>query len=82
MEDIVYISMSFSLYWVVMGDFKNIISIEEKMGRVSHPTWLMRGFREATVFSGLGDSSLRESNSIGRILGVPRVGWQSLVEVK
>lgn len=35
------------LPWCVLGDFNDLLHIEDKRGRVDHPDWLFRGFREA-----------------------------------
>ncbi|XP_031120626.1 uncharacterized protein LOC116023757 [Ipomoea triloba] len=51
-----YLSSTSTLPWVVLGDFNDILWDYEKKGRVPHPTWLLRGFREAVRESGLGRS--------------------------
>ncbi|XP_031106154.1 uncharacterized protein LOC116010786 [Ipomoea triloba] len=38
-----------------MGDFNDLLWDWEKVGRVHHPEWLLRGFREAVSESGLTD---------------------------
>ncbi|XP_019160043.1 PREDICTED: uncharacterized protein LOC109156647 [Ipomoea nil] len=50
-----YLSSLNDLPWVLMGDLNDILDAREKMGRVPHPQWLMRGFREAVRASGLFD---------------------------
>ncbi|CAH9133147.1 unnamed protein product [Cuscuta epithymum] len=45
------------LPWLVMGDFNDILFASEKKGRVPHPPWLLRGFRDAVYGSGLHNVS-------------------------
>lgn len=44
-----------SLPWVVMGDFNDILHEKEKRGRLPHPSWLIRGFKETVETCGLRD---------------------------
>lgn len=46
------------LPWCVIGDFNDILSPDEKRGRVEHPHWLMRGFREVVNSCNLSDVAL------------------------
>nr|GMC63090.1 Retrovirus-related Pol polyprotein from transposon TNT 1-94 [Ipomoea batatas] len=41
--------------WMLMGDFNDVICLEEKISGAPQPQWLIRGFREAIDFSGLRD---------------------------
>ncbi|XP_019177735.1 PREDICTED: uncharacterized protein LOC109172940 [Ipomoea nil] len=50
-----YLSSLNDLPWVLMGDLNDILDAREKLGRVPHPQWLIRGFREAVRASGLYD---------------------------
>ncbi|CAH9106024.1 unnamed protein product, partial [Cuscuta epithymum] len=43
------------LPWLVMGDFNDLMFADEKRGRIPHPPWLLRGFREAVWASGLSN---------------------------
>jgi hypothetical protein len=43
------------LPWCIIGDFNDILSAEEKKGRVDRPNWLINGFREAVTDLGLID---------------------------
>lgn len=51
-----------NLSWVCMGDFNDLLTSEDKKGRVSHPQWLFRGFREAVNDSQLSDIPLSGYN--------------------
>lgn len=44
--------------WVIMGDFNDLLSKEEKSGGIPHPNWLYQGFRKAIVDSNLSDISM------------------------
>jgi len=46
--------------WCVMGDFNDLLSNEDKCGRVEHPFWLMQGFQEAVGDCGLRDIVLED----------------------
>lgn len=37
------------LPWCIIGDFNDILSVEDKQGSVDHPAWLFRGFREVVT---------------------------------
>lgn len=43
------------LPWCIVGDFNDIISVEEKRGGQAHPRRLMEGFSEAISDCGLQD---------------------------
>ena len=49
------LSTGSSLPWVCLGDFNDILSPDDKNGRVEHPAWLIRGFREVVSECGLSD---------------------------
>lgn len=36
-----------SLPWVCIGDYNDLLTSNDKRGRVEHPQWLFRGFQEA-----------------------------------
>ncbi|XP_073131315.1 uncharacterized protein [Henckelia pumila] len=44
-----------SLPWACIGDFNDLLSNEEKRGRLAHPTWCIRGFQEVVTECGLND---------------------------
>lgn len=50
-----FLSYQSTLPWAVIGDFNDILRVNEKKGRRRHPNWLISGFREALVDSGLSD---------------------------
>ncbi|CAH9078478.1 unnamed protein product [Cuscuta europaea] len=45
--------------WLVMGDFNDIMFASDKRGRIPHPPWLLRGFRETVWASGLRNFSFQ-----------------------
>ncbi|XP_075507434.1 uncharacterized protein LOC142544260 [Primulina tabacum] len=47
-----------SLPWLCIGDYNDMLSTEDKKGRVIHPQWLLRGFREAIDDCNLTDIPL------------------------
>ena len=48
-------SSRFSIPWVCLGDFNEIIRAEEKQGWLDRPERQMQGFRDAIDFGGLKD---------------------------
>ena len=49
------LSSRFSIPWVCLGDFNEIIRAEEKQGWLDRPERQMQGFRDAIDFGGLKD---------------------------
>lgn len=47
-----------SLPWLCIGDFNDLLSPEDKKGRVPHPNWLFTGFRDAILACNLSDIDL------------------------
>ncbi|XP_075485321.1 uncharacterized protein LOC142525036 [Primulina tabacum] len=47
-----------SLSWLCIGNYKDMLSTEDNRGRVTHPQWLLRGFREAIDDCNLTDIPL------------------------
>lgn len=47
-----------NLPWVCIGDYNDLLSEQDKKGRVEHPQWLYSGFREAIFYCNLTDISL------------------------
>ncbi|PNX96248.1 endonuclease/exonuclease/phosphatase family protein, partial [Trifolium pratense] len=43
------------LPWCIIGDFNDILSVNEKKGRNERPNWLIDGFRKAIIDAGLSD---------------------------
>jgi len=41
--------------WCIFGDFNDILDASEKRGRTTRPPWLINGFRQAVIDSGLSD---------------------------
>nr|DAD30368.1 TPA_asm: hypothetical protein HUJ06_009219 [Nelumbo nucifera] len=48
------------LSWCCIGDFNDMLSLEDKRGRLDHPNWLLAGFRET-----ISDCHLHEISIIG-----------------
>lgn len=44
----------------ILDDFNDLLSQNEKRGRVVHPSWLLNGFREATRECGLIEDAVEE----------------------
>lgn len=47
-----------NLPWCIIRDFDDLLSVEDKCGRVEHPPWLLSGFREAVIDCNLTDICL------------------------
>ncbi|XP_055959787.1 uncharacterized protein LOC130014852 [Mercurialis annua] len=47
------LSQENSAPWCVIGDFNDLLSHEEKRGGAAHPNWLVNGFRDTILASGL-----------------------------
>lgn len=57
-----------SIPWCFIGDFNDLLSDEDKCGRVEHPSWLLSGFREMVLACNLADIQLE---------GYPFTWWKS-----
>jgi len=44
--------------WCIIGDFNDIMDDSEKRGRATRPRWLINGFRQAVLDSGISDVPL------------------------
>ncbi|MCH83167.1 endonuclease/exonuclease/phosphatase family protein [Trifolium medium] len=53
-----HLSQTSQLPWSIIGDFNDILSLDEKRGRTDRPEWLIHGFREAVTDAGLIDIEL------------------------
>ncbi|KAL8486462.1 hypothetical protein ACS0TY_023228 [Phlomoides rotata] len=53
-----YLSGFTNLPWMCIGDYNGILWPVDKRGRVEHPSWLFRGFREAVAGCMLSDVEL------------------------
>jgi hypothetical protein len=49
------LSNSFAGPWCILGDFNDILDANEKRGRNLRSSWLINGFRQAVLDSGLSD---------------------------
>lgn len=48
-----------SLLWLIFGDFNDLLSNNEKIGLVNHPSWLFRGFCETLIECNLHDLPMK-----------------------
>jgi hypothetical protein len=49
------LSQQYPLLWCILGDFNDIMDASEKRGRTTRSPWLINGFRQAVLDSGLPD---------------------------
>lgn len=47
-----------NLLWYVIGDANNVVSQEDKKGGAQYPSWLVKGFNQALMDTGLQDMGL------------------------
>ena len=74
------LSNQFSGPWCIFGDFNDILDASEKRGRNTIPQWLINGFRQAVIDSGLADVPVEGySYTWFKSLGTPRVVEERLV---
>lgn len=52
------LSISSMLPWCCIGDYNDLLSSDEKKGRVPHPEWCLRGFRETVLDCDLHDITM------------------------
>lgn len=57
----------------ILGDFNDLLNVEDKIGRVDHPQWLFDGFRSA-----VGDCNLVDLH----LEGYPFTWWRSRVSIR
>jgi len=50
-----HLSNQFTGPWCIFGDFNDILDAREKRGRTTTPPWLINGFHQAVLDSGLSD---------------------------
>lgn len=53
-----HFARDFNLPWCAICDMNNIVSQNDKVGGAMYPTWLIEGFNDALVASGLIDMEL------------------------
>lgn len=41
--------------WFIFGDLNDMLSNDDKIGLLDHPSWIIRGFKEATIDCNLQD---------------------------
>lgn len=49
--------------WCIIGDFNDILSADDKCGKIEHPNWLLDGFRLAISDCQLIDLKLGDVNT-------------------
>lgn len=47
-----------NLHWCVVGDLNDMLSVDDRIGGVVQPKWLIKRFRDVVVESGLYDLPL------------------------
>lgn len=62
-----------SIPWCIVGDFNDLLSNEDKCGRVEHPSWLLSGFCNVIPECNLIDVQLE---------GYPFTWWKGEVLVE
>lgn len=56
------------LPWCVIVDFNDLLSVEDKLGWLDHPNYLMNGFQDAVQAAGLFNNSLEGYPRLLRML--------------
>lgn len=70
------LSMQSTLPWCIVGDFNDILSHDEKRGRVDHPNWLIKVSKKLQMIV----VSLMFLYKVTSILG--RVVWEEIMVLK
>ena len=60
--------------WCIADDFNDMLSLEDKKGRIPHPDWLINGFKEAIDDCNLHEIPLYGKEEKGHPIGFRR-GW-------